>query len=190
MKKYIKKLLIPILFVLLVIIFLPQKLFVTHAQTQEFDETFFSKANTYDAIITKEMIQTDTDFITYDSIRYDTYSRNPNQVSDEDPQVTFITHGLNGKASHWSNVNEVLTPTKNSIIDILTQMTDCNIYLAVFTNWNFFELFQLEDDNYSFMDKEPLDNNKILDNSKHSIVLFQAFKPDQTNDFIYTQFNI
>ena len=190
MKKYIKKLLIPILFVLLVIIFLPQKLFVTHAQTQEFDETFFSKANTYDAIITKEMIQTDTDFITYDSIRYDTYSRNSNQVSDEDPQVTFITHGLNGKASHWSNVNEVLTPTKNSIIDILTQMTDCNIYLAVFTNWNFFELFQLEDDNYSFMDKEPLDNNKILDNSKHSIVLFQAFYPDQTNDFIYTQFNI
>lgn len=37
MKKYIKKLLIPILFILLVIIFLLQKLFVTHAQTQEFD---------------------------------------------------------------------------------------------------------------------------------------------------------
>ena len=136
MKKYIKKLLIPILFILLVIIFLPQKLFVTHAQTQEFDETFFSEANTYDAIITKEMIQTDTELITYDSIRYDTYSRNSNQVSDEDPQVTFITHGLSGDASHWSNVNEVLTPTKNSIIDILTQMTECNIYLANFINWN------------------------------------------------------
>lgn len=99
------------------------------------------------------MIQTDTELITYDSIRYDTYSRNSNQVSDEDPQVTFITHGLSGDASHWSNVNEVLTPTKNSIIDILTQMTECNIYLANFINWNSFELYQLEDDNYNYENK-------------------------------------
>ena len=63
-------------------------------------------------------------------------------------------------------------------------MTDCNVYWAIFEDWDYFNLYQLDENNYDVKHKDPI--NKILDNSKHSIVLFEAYLPDQTNDFIYT----
>ncbi len=186
MKKYLKNLILSVVFVSLISLILvtfPQKIFVINGQ-QKLDETFFSKANTFNAIITKETIITEDSTITYDSIGYKMSKENSSLISEDDPQVTFITHGLKGEASHWSNIDEKFVPTENSIIDILTQMTDCNVYWAIFEDWDYFNLYQLDENNYDVKHKDPI--NKILDNSKHSIVLFEAYLPDQTNDFIYT----
>ena len=155
--------------------------------------------NTYSATIRTIQSQTinNTTIPEYKSVTYDL--KDPTgyyTVSDEAPQVTFILHGLNGKAFNWSN-NPASTngsyefvPSKGSIIDMICEQTDCNIYFGRFydyNNYDSFQLYKLEENSYSTVGKGV---NGITNISKHSIVVFETVYGDLTNDFVYNQFNI
>ena len=177
---------------------------VTAEQTQ-YDAEFFSSANTYSASsVTKTITEGEGETavsIPYQSFSYDmTQKRNDVIVSDDAPQVTFVTHGYHGNASHWSNGSEkeepswAFEPSEGSLFEMLQQKADCNLYLAkmreVYSVPRTFtlSLYQLDKDNYSIQGKTAIGN--ITDNSKHSVVIFEAANSGQSNDYIYTQFNI
>ncbi len=184
-----------------------QNIFVTKADEPyegtgsavNYDANFFSSANTYTATIKEEITRkTDIDIEygtedKYNSVSFDTENKREDViVSDDAPQVTFITHGLAGRAAHWSNNSGSpdweFAYSAGSIIDLLQQKADCNIYWVHFTSINDFDLIQLDNDNYGNDSQVYIDN--ITDNSKHSIVIFDGHNTWQSNDYIYTQFNI
>lgn len=136
---------------------------------------------------------------------YDMSKRKANaEVSTGAPQVTFITAGLNSYPRTWSNdhINVDFAEMENSILKLLQQKTECNIYFADFLpyedsdKWLDFKLYKLKKDNYSLIaDKNDpnynvLANNKIIDNTKHSLVLMSPYMPSGPNDYIYSQFDI
>lgn len=130
---------------------------------------------------------------------YDMSNRKANaEVSTGAPQVTFITAGLNSQPATWSNDNivEKFAVRENSILKLLQQKTECNIYVANFENagknskWLEFELYRVEKDNYTLDKNKILNNNKIIDNTKHSLVLMGPYMPSGPNDYVYMQFDI
>lgn len=183
----------------------------------ELDADFFTNANTYPATITQKVIPgNNPDGDTYMSVSYDMNNKRQGvTVSQGVPQVTFLTHGLNGGAHHWSNDfadGDNFEYTENSILELLGQKAECNYYLASFeyvknseedntAENNSGENNTAEEDedfvlqiekltlnNNNAYDKVPID--KITDNTKHSVVVFDAYNAGQSNDYIYTQFNI
>lgn len=167
------------------------------------DVDFFSRANTYNATLTETPVR-GSENDTYNSVAYDLSNRRPDAiVSTEAPQVTFITHGLGGKASHWSNDskngNWNFAYSDDSIIELLRQKADCNVYLARLNSnaepgiKSFSVLLnQLSSNDYTVHDSGENKNliDAITNNTKHSIVIFDAENSSQSNDYIYTQFNI
>ncbi len=136
------------------------------------------------------------------------------EVSTEAPKVTFITAGLNSYPRTWSNnygINEFAV-RENSILKLLQQKGECNIYVGKFYSSSGFNLFKLDKDNYALIEKNNnseneetgiednddasanesniVENNKITDNSKHSLVLLHPYNPSGPNDYIYSQFDI
>ena len=177
------------------------------AEQTDAEADFFSNANTYDAIVElKEVAKVNENdpVVYYQSVRYDMdHKRSGVMVSDDAPQVTFITHGLGGNASHWSNGSENgnwdFVPSSGSIFDLLQQKADCNLYLAIMDVENTLigdkrveqfsvKLYELEKDSYIYNEDNLL--TSLTDNSKHSVIIFQAHNPSQSNDYVYTQFNI
>ena len=177
------------------------------AEQTDAEADFFSNANTYDAIVElKEVAKVNENdpVVYYQSVRYDMdHKRSGVMVSDDAPQVTFITHGLGGDASHWSNGSENgnwdFVPSSGSIFDLLQQKADCNLYLAIMDVENTLigdkrvekfsvKLYELEKDSYIYNEDNLL--TSLTDNSKHSVIIFQAHNPSQSNDYVYTQFNI
>lgn len=173
-------------------------------------DSLYSISNTYDATITQKTEMIKGKAYTYDFATYDlTVKRQNVTVSSDVPQVTFITHGLGASALCWSNGGlkkgasspATIVYTESSIIESLKQKADCNVYIADFDSSNIdtiqktvsfeYRLTMINDD-YSQTEDFSGDKNiknKIIDNTKHSVVLFQAYEPDGSNDFIYAQFN-
>ena len=165
-------------------------------------EKLINSVNTYDATVSEE-------------IEYDQYNnqykylkavfnmtnkkgKDELDVSSGSPQVTFLTHGLSGSSSHWTNDslngNYSFNYSDNSILELLSQNSDCNIYRYVFTEdittkLPVFQLYQVVKNGKSYSSIK-IDNNTISDNSKHSLVIFDAYKSNLGNDYIYSQFNI
>lgn len=168
-------------------------------------ENVYNAGNTFEATIKHRTDEyTDADgnktIYTFDFATYDLSKRIAgNVVSKNPPQVTFVTHGLGGSAGHWSNdgnSNNFAYET-NSIIELLKQKAECNVYIADFDKINNnieFVLYQVTDDKGYYFKNNNKNNlikvDKITDNTRHSIVLFQAFDPDGPNDYIYMQFNL
>lgn len=149
----------------------------------------YSNANTYNATVTTEQEIIDGTTYTYSLATYDLSNKRTDvKVSTAAPQVTFITHGLGGNASHWSNGGtDSLAKAEGSIVELLKEATECNVYLADFRgDNNTFNLQLLKSD--CTIDKY-MPNNKIVDNTKHTVVLFQAYQPSASNDFVYAQFD-
>ena len=130
---------------------------------------------------------------------YDMSKRKANaEVSTGAPQVTFITAGLNSYPRTWSNdhVNVDFAVMENSILKLLQQKSECNIYFVEFeeagknSKWLEFELYGVKKDDYTLDKKNILPNNKIVDNTKHSLVLMSPYMPSGPNDYIYMQFDI
>ena len=149
----------------------------TYASTDSdvnYDADFFSSANTYNATLEEIDARGSTTGATNNSVRYNMDEKRTDVVvSDDAPQVTFITHGLSGNASHWSNNSGnpdwAFAYSPGSIIDLLQQKADCNIYWAKFQSKNNFDLIFLN--NYDYNSQVFIDN--ITDNTKHSIVIFE-----------------
>lgn len=154
----------------------------------------------------------------YDDFYKQTYDMSKRKagvgVSTGAPQVTFITAGLNSYPRTWSNdyATGDFAVMENSILKLLQQKTECNIYVGKFYSSSSFNLFKIDKDNYALIEKNNnseneetgiednddasanesnvLPDNKIIDNSKHSLVLLHPNKPSGPNDYIYSQFDI
>ena len=84
--------------------------------------------NTYDVEVTEQVVYDTNNSNTpynYYKATYNMQETNDNAVSDDAPQVTFLTHGLEGDASHWSNdkMNGIkkFIYTNDSIVELLCQ---------------------------------------------------------------------
>ncbi len=128
---------------------------------------------------------------TYYNHVFNMRTKNNNEVSNALPQLTFLTHGLGGNANHWGisgNLTAhtaIITMGDDTLMEFLARKYQANIYIADFKQWNAFRLLQYN--GYKFVQVE---NNKITDNSVHSIVVFSGRKTEESNDYIYAQFNI
>lgn len=119
------------------------------------------------------------------------------RVTTAAPQITVITHGLDGKASHWSNKDGAFAYDRDSIMSRLDRELSkvdgngANIYWAKMIERKLFCLYDLKD-NKNINDekyKENVTTQKIIDNSKHIILVFEAYDSSAHNYEVYEDFN-
>ena len=192
---------------LIAVLYVPLNSIIAHA-SQQYDAAFFEQGNTYKVKqmqtkkIREEYGDGSSEEFEYQLPEYDMENKTGAEVSDGAPQVTFLTHGLGGNATHWSNILEekihedgsktktpAFAPTSGSIIDLIQQKAECNIYVAHFgDDYTNMQLYHVPKNDYSLVEDAKIDH--ITDNTKHSIVIFEADRPVQVNDYVYAQFNI
>ena len=170
--------------------------------SQENLKELYENANTYPVLeampietienaYNKETNRLDKYFDTYYKFSFNLTANKINEVSVLLPQITFLTHGLGGNASHWGISGDFTAQTPkitmgdDTLMELLAMKYQANIYIADFKQWNAFRLLQYN--GYEFVQVE---NNKITDNSVHSIVVFSGYGTEESNDYIYAQFNI
>ena len=176
MNKIIKSLII-LLFVGIII-----PLFFIKVDADEgFDESIFNNANTYNLGVSLQS--------NHYKFTFDKNNKNDNVV-EESPSVTFFTHGLSGTAADLSRDTRYEKNTfgysESSILNALHNKVDSNIYLFKFTNSFNYEIYKIEGDtSYTFTKI-----NHITDASKHSLVCFNGYNTSDSNDYVYSQFNI
>ena len=108
------------------------------------------------------------------------------QVNSGAPQITVLTHGFGGAASHWSNINYSFGYDEESLISRLNKelSNESNIYWAKMNTSRSFHLFDLKDPANIGSDniyKEINTITEITDASKHIIVVFEGTKADPNN---------
>lgn len=108
-----------------------------------------------------------------------------------EPAITVLTHGFNGNASHWSNTKDSgdgnLFYNKNSLVNkiALENNNEIDIYVAEVSHDNQYE-FVLKKYDVKFEKGVILD--RIDDASKHILLIFQSGTPDESNDYVYKEF--
>ena len=126
-------------------------------------------------------------------------------VSDGQPLITVITHGLGGSASHWSNNTDGnFAPDEDSILSVLNATyesktgQDANIYWAKVLNNSEedinFKLIPLVSENIKSNGEYNENGNTIThitDISKHIIIVFEATEnvSNGFNNQVYEEFN-
>ncbi|CCV63929.1 hypothetical protein BN85403520 [Alteracholeplasma palmae J233] len=175
-----------------------------------------------------EILYNETNTYNYDKTRlskegslYNIEDPNLNKVSNSEPLVTFITHGLGGSASHWSNltgfeeykkyglneteiskeVKEEFSYTEDSIISMLSYLSDSNIFFAGFDENKNSHMVNLNKQNidkttvlgrvYDINTSSPYKESHITDISKHTIIVFESSRKASTgpNNDVYEEFN-
>ncbi|MCI5582250.1 MAG: alpha/beta fold hydrolase, partial [Anaeroplasma sp.] len=205
--KFFKKILISIF----IIVFISYFLIELHASAQEdiyantnlynvtntYHYKFYENSNGKKPILDENGIQTNEEEIIYDNdYRYDFNLRTGIPVETGEANITILTHGLNGDASHWSNNgNGVFAFNKNSIITRLYNIyNDANVYWLNFYNSHNFDLINIttQIENNTENNTFRTTGNKvysITDITKHLIIVFDAYNSNGSNDDIYSQFN-
>jgi len=216
--KKLKSFVLVLLF-LFIISYAVTPIFAYSTRTDEELIALYNETNTYNVKV--DNLAPDMNYLDINGSLYETIpsNKNSNVVSSEAPLVTFITHGLSGDASHWSNLNNyrsyerfglnISTPneslknslsfTEDSILAVLSGMVDANVYYAGFNAYHEYYLVNLTEQNidvttmlgrqYDVDYSTTRHNNRILDISKHSIVLFDSSKASSPNNEVYEQFN-
>ena len=159
-------------------------------------EALFNETNNYNTILTKES-ETLSDGTSFDYYvnNVDFSTQNANVISEEEPIVTFLTHGLGGSYYHWLNKKDENNEYCfiETIIDGIKQNVDIEIYLFEFDNNSTYYLkkyvYNTNDNTYHWKNRDSSYNFKI-DNTKHSIVIFDSSVSSYSNDAVYFQFNI
>ncbi len=172
-------------------------------------EDFYDATNTYAYKGANPHEDESFEYRSYEYYDVSEAGRLNNQVDSEDqPQITVLTHGLGGNASHWSNNSlEVawikgarfqFAKTDDSLMSRLENQLlaeeGANLYWAKMTSQDSFELIDLKNKNNiredgTYIDKNPHTIEKLTDNSKHIILVFEAKNPGHYNNYIYEQFN-
>ncbi len=148
-------------------------------------EEKLSSANTYDVSIA-------IPYQSYSGKAKTTYNMNVNNnniVQNASARITFITHGLGNNASAWSNDGNNFTTLKynyDSVINKLRCHYNADVYFAQFVTRTYYRLYKLNPTNYNVRTQV----GHIVDTNKHSVVVFEAYKPLDYNDNIYYQFNV
>lgn len=134
----------------------------------------------------------------YYTITENSNQRNGNIVSTGSPQMTVLTHGLNGGAFHWSNngSSEFAYSDDSLITRLSTAYGDAQVYWAKMQSLDTFKLFDLSNPNnlddlvYTY-DNEAVTVSKLTSNSSHIIVVFEAYQDVKAgyNNQVYEELN-
>ena len=129
----------------------------------------------------------------------DAGTKNSNIVSTEVPQITVLTHGLGGNASHWSNNSYGFAYDEDSLFVRIDEELSKNggngahLYWAKMNGINSFYLYDLKT---KPNDKIVYENNvdritSITEISKHIVIIFEATysSSDGYNYQVYEEFN-
>ena len=129
----------------------------------------------------------------------DAGTKNSNIVSTEVPQITVLTHGLNGNASHWSNNSYGFAYDEDSLFMRIDEELSKNggkgahLYWAKMNKTNSFYLYDLKT---KPNDKSVYENNvdritSITEISKHIVIIFEATYSSSNgyNYQVYEEFN-
>ncbi len=136
----------------------------------------------------------------YEYYDTDTGSKNSNLVYDGAPQITVLTHGLGGDASHWSNNGAGdFARDPRSLFSRLNEEFNKNegvgasIYWAKMVSTDSFYLYDLNDssniDNITYEYLQNETKTSITDTTKHIIIVFEAYETDGYNYKVYEEFN-
>lgn len=180
---------------------------LTAEQLYNATNTFHYNGNPFDFVLNGEGNQDDVvkyrKFNNYYAAS-ETEQRNDNAVSTALPQITFLTHGLNGGAFHWSNketVNEDNDPIYKfaySNSSLITQLSasiagSAQVYWAKMQSHNTFKLYDLNNPNNieKGVYQEEVTVSKLDSASPHIIVVFEANKDAKQgyNNEVYEEFN-
>ena len=134
-----------------------------------------------------------------DYVYYDTSNNNNNLIKTGSPQITVLTHGLAGDASHWSNNgNNEFSYDNSSIISRINDElyintgSGTNIYWAIMQSSTSFKLYDLNNSsniNNLNVYKQTQTITQINDISKHIIIIFESSMPEEYNYKVYEEFN-
>lgn len=95
----------------------------------DYDDVLLNETNTYNGNIetkTREIYYDGKLPLEYQAPKYDMSQKNGNIVSDDEPQVTFITHGLNGSSGTW-RIGDIFS---GGVVDQLNQVALCDFYVG------------------------------------------------------------
>ena len=78
---------------------------------------------------------------------YDMSNKNSNTVSNDDPLLTVITHGLGGDASHWSLNDDKFTYCDDSIVKRLNNIVNggVNVYWYIVEQTKELKIYDVTD---------------------------------------------
>ena len=173
------------------------------------DQELYNATNTYNVVNGFDSLSRDDDYVVEDSgaVFYDWYNtgtKNTNVVDQGRPQITVLTHGFGGNAGHWSNNEDgTFAENENSIIDAFSG-NNANLYLAkIDSNKKLYlidiRLNKLQDGTYNKTITSNVEGENHIattiqelsrnDISKHTVIIFEAQNPDDSNAAIYNQFN-
>lgn len=185
---------------------------LTEKQLYEETNTFSYNGNPYDSGSNVE------EFRKYNNYYNMNVKQTNNVVSDSAPQITVITHGLGGSASHWSNNSLNIEWNKGVLFNfaysedsIMSRIEsellgegNVNLYWAKMASHNSFYLVDLKDPDNINSDgtyRSPEDTkydpsatdaktiNQLSDVSKHIIIVFEASSPVEYNNIVYEELN-
>lgn len=162
------------------------------------DNSLYSVTNTYDYIGNNNEGE-DKDKSIYDYFDMGVGKKNTNSVYSGAPQITVLTHGLNGGAYHWSNdgTDEFSYDERSLISRLNTELMKsnnmgANIYWAKMNSNSSFYLYNLNSlpsGEIVYDDKTLPKITSITDVSKHIIIVFEAYNKNAYNYKVYEEFN-
>ena len=162
------------------------------------DNSLYSVTNTYDYLGNNNEGE-DEDKSIYDYFDTGVGKKNSYSVYSGAPQITVLTHGLNGGAYHWSNdgTDEFSYDERSLISRLNTELMKsnnmgANIYWAKMNSNGSFYLYNLNSlpsGEVVYDDKTLPKITSITDVSKHMIIVFEANYTDDYNYKVYEEFN-
>lgn len=171
------------------------------------DITMYNATNTYKYIGNPyDVNKADevTNYRTYNKY-YDLQDEIICDVSDSSPQITVITHGLGGNASHWSNDSldvewnsETRFEFAYSEASIMTRLekellgeNNAQLYWAKMNTHNSFSLIDLKNDKNRSGNiyQNTITVKRIPTISKHIIIIFESASSNEYNNIVYEELN-
>ena len=153
-----------------------------------YDETLLNETNTFNGDI--ETINRTINYegikeLTYQVPKYDMSSRNDNVVSDDEPKVTFITHGLSGSSNSW-RFQDIF---EGGIIDQLNQVALCDFYVGYVDHSD--ELVRFKRVNVTTENATEINSPlaEIENSPRHYVIIFSTSISNDVNDKVYYDFN-
>ena len=166
------------------------------------DNSLYDATNTYGYIVNH--YEGEDEYILRKKRSHDYFNtgvgkKNTNSVYSGAPQITVLTHGLNGGAYHWSNdgMDEFSYDEQSLISRLNTELMKsnnmgANIYWAKMNSNGSFYLYNLNSlpsGEVVYDDKTLSKITSITDVSKHMIIVFEANYTDDYNYKVYEEFN-
>lgn len=173
------------------------------------EKDLYDATNTYDYIDYGETHDYEADYRTNETNGkifddwYDMSAVNENTVSTGAPGITVFTHGLSANAKHWSNNgNGDFAYDSQSAVEQLNNVIYQTTGEYAEKYWVKFKIRENLEDKIAFYliplhDQQGMYEeqdvhysiDKLPATSKHIILLFEAANPENSNNYIYRQFN-